>query len=127
MTYKVLIVDDSKLARMSVIKALIALHPDWPRLEAANADEALLQIDQQRPDIVLLDFNMPGKDGLAFAAELKQRSAGISVAVISANRQVEVIQRAQATGAAFLAKPLTEQALAEFLDGAVEKQRAAVS
>ena len=75
MTYKVLIVDDSKLARMSVVKALSALHPDWPRLEAANADEALMHIDQQHPDIVLLDFNMPGKDGLAFAAELGRRVA----------------------------------------------------
>jgi CheY-like chemotaxis protein len=126
-TYKVLIVDDSKLARMSVVKALSALHPDWPRLEAANADEALLQIDQHRPDIVLLDFNMPGKDGLAFAAELRQHSSRMSVAVISANRQVEVIQRAEATGAKFLAKPLTEQALAEFLDDAVKKRNGAIS
>jgi CheY-like chemotaxis protein len=126
-TYKVLIVDDSKLARMSVVKALSALHPDWPRLEAANADEALSQIDQQHPDIVLLDFNMPGKDGLAFAAELRQRDSRLSVALISANRQVEVIQRAQATGATFLAKPLTEQALGEFLDDAVKKRNGAVT
>jgi CheY-like chemotaxis protein len=126
-TYKVLIVDDSKLARMSVVKLLSALHPDWPRLEAANADEALLQIDQQHPDIVLLDFNMPGKDGLAFAAELGQRSSHLCVAVISANRQVEVIQRAQDTGATFLAKPLTAQALAEFLEGAVKKRNGAAS
>ena len=126
MTYTVLIVDDSKLARMSVVKLLSALHPDWPRLEAANADEALLQIDQRQPDIVLLDFNMPGKDGLAFAAELGQRNSRMSVAVITANRQVEVIQRAEATGATFLAKPLSEQALAEFLEGAVKKRSGAV-
>jgi YesN/AraC family two-component response regulator len=125
-TYKVLIVDDSKLARMSVVKALSALHPDWPRFEAGNADEALTHIEQQTPDIVLLDFNMPGKDGLAFAAELSERSSRMSVAVISANRQVEVIQRAQATGATFLAKPLTEQALAEFLQAAVKKRSGAV-
>jgi CheY-like chemotaxis protein len=118
----VLIVDDSKLARMAVIKALNALHPDWPRLEAANADEAKVQIDQQQPDIVLLDFNMPGMDGVAFAAELSERNSRMSIAVISANRQVEVIQRARDTGATFLAKPLTEQALAEFLDDAVKKR-----
>jgi CheY-like chemotaxis protein len=126
-TYTVLIVDDSKLARMSVVKALSALHPDWPRLEAANAEEALLQIDQQHPDIVLLDFNMPGKDGLAFAAELRERDPRITIAVVSANRQVEVIQRAQATGATFLPKPLTEQALREFLNDAVEKRSGAVT
>jgi CheY-like chemotaxis protein len=126
-TYKVLIVDDSKLARMSVVKALSALHPDWPRLEAANADEALMHIDQQHPDIVLLDFNMPGKDGLAFAAELGQRDSRMSIAVVSANRQVEVIQRAQAAGATFLAKPLSQQALAEFLEAAVKRRSGAVS
>ncbi|HEY2780264.1 MAG TPA: response regulator [Steroidobacteraceae bacterium] len=127
MTYKVLIVDDSKLARMSVIKALNALHPDWTRIEAADADEALLQINQQHPDIVLLDFNMPGKDGLAFAAELRQQHSHMSVALVSANRQVEVIRRSEAAGAAFLAKPLTEEALREFLDNAVQKLRGAVS
>ena len=41
MSYKVLVVDDSKLARMAVAKALEALRPGWTRVEAANADEAL--------------------------------------------------------------------------------------
>ena len=127
MKCKVLIVDDSKLARMAVVKALNALHPDWPRLEAGSADEARERISQESPDIVLLDFNMPGKDGLAFATELHERVPHTVVAVISANRQVEVIDRARAVGAAFLAKPLTEQALGEFLDGALRQRQAAAS
>jgi CheY-like chemotaxis protein len=127
MTYKVLIVDDSKLARMALVKVLSTLHPDWKRFEAGNADEALEQINEELPDIILLDFNMPGKDGLAFAAELRQRDPRISVAVISANRQVEVIERAHAAGAAFLSKPLTEKALGEFLDDAVKQRQAAAS
>lgn len=125
MKCKVLIVDDSKLARMAIVKALNALHPDWPRVEAGNADEALQCIHQESPDIVLLDFNMPGTDGLVFAAELHQRDSRIVVAVISANRQVEVIDRARAAGAAFLAKPVTEQTLGEFLDDALTQRRAA--
>ena len=40
------------------------------------------------------------------------------LAVISANHQQEVISRARVTGASFLPKPLTEQALGEFLDAA---------
>jgi CheY-like chemotaxis protein len=124
---KVLIVDDSKLARMAVIKALNALHPDWPRLEAGNADEALEHINQELPDIVLLDFNMPGRDGLTFATELRQRDPRIAVAVISANRQVEVIDRARAAGAAFLAKPLTEQALGDFLENVLKQRQGATS
>jgi CheY-like chemotaxis protein len=119
-THKVLIVDDSKLARMAVSKVLQSLHPDWPRQEAANATEALALISAAPPDFMLLDFNMPGKDGLALAAEVRQLHPSISVAVISANRQIEVIQRAQAAGAAFLAKPLTEQALKDFLNSALK-------
>lgn len=125
MTHKVLVVDDSKLARMAVAKALSALHPDWVRLEAANASEALTRVKEDAPDFVLLDFNMPGQDGVALAADLRKLNPGIHVAVISANQQTEVIARAQAAGAAFLAKPLTEKALGEFLSTAVVRRRPA--
>jgi CheY-like chemotaxis protein len=113
--YKVLIVDDSKLARMSVAKVLRSLRPDWQRVEATNADEALLMVANEHPDIVMLDFNMPGRDGLELAADLHGKHPRMPLAVISANIQEEVVGRARAAGAAFLPKPLTEQTLAEFL------------
>jgi CheY-like chemotaxis protein len=112
---KVLIVDDSKLARMAVVKILSGLHPDWVTEEAANADQALVCFKQNTPDFVLLDFNMPGKDGLALAGELRTLDPTVRVAVISANHQVEVVNRAQAAGAVFLPKPITEKSLSEFL------------
>lgn len=115
MAYTVLIVDDSKLARMSVAKVLSTLHPDWKRADAANAVEALEQTRELSPEVVLVDFNMPGKDGVTLAAELRALDSRISIAVISANRQVEVIKRTEAVGATFLPKPVTESALAGFL------------
>jgi CheY-like chemotaxis protein len=115
---KVLIVDDSKLARMSVIRLLAGLHPDWTTEEAANADQALASFQGNPPDFVLLDFNMPGKDGLMLAGELRALSPSARVAVISANHQKEVVSRAQATGAVFLPKPLTEKGLSDFLNTA---------
>jgi YesN/AraC family two-component response regulator len=124
-TRKVLIVDDSKLARMAVIKVLKTLHPDWTGLEAANAEQALELMRAASPEFMLVDFNMPGKDGLSLAVEVHQTHPRISVAVISANRQAEVIQRTHAAGATFLAKPLTEQALNDFLNTAVERQHGA--
>jgi YesN/AraC family two-component response regulator len=117
-TNNVLIVDDSKLARMGVIRALKALHPDWESVEAANADDAFARVREKRPDYVLMDFNMPGKDGITLAAELRDFDARMAIAVISANQQVEVINRAQAAGAVFLPKPLTEKALADFFEAA---------
>jgi CheY-like chemotaxis protein len=122
-TRKVLIVDDSKLARMAVAKALDALQPGWTRLEAGDASAALAVVQRDAPDIALLDFNMPGKDGLVLAAELRQLRPSMHVAVISANHQVEVVARARAAGASFLAKPITAKALGEFLDEAVGPQQ----
>jgi DNA-binding NarL/FixJ family response regulator len=121
-TQTVLIVDDSKLARMSVAKVLSTLCPDWKRIEAANAVEALQQTRELAPEIVLVDFNMPGKDGVTLAAELRALDPRIRVAVISANRQVEVIKRTQAAGATFLPKPVTESALADFLSSAMGRK-----
>lgn len=122
MTLKVLIVDDSKLARMAIIKALDAVRPELAWLEASDADTALALLQKDGADIALLDFNMPGKDGLALAAEMRELDPQIRVAVISANRQAEVVARARATGASFLAKPVTATALGEFLDDALTQR-----
>lgn len=122
MKSRVLIVDDSKLARMGVLKILKTLHPDWEGVEAANAEEALARAKESTPDFVLLDYNMPGKDGITLASELREMDKRINVAIISANQQLEVVQRAAAVGAAFVPKPLTEKALADFF-ASVASQR----
>jgi DNA-binding response OmpR family regulator len=125
MGYRVLVVDDSKLARMAVAKALTAIHPDWTRLEAANADEALALAKSDSFDMAILDFNMPGRDGLQLATEMLALKPGVPLAVISANHQVEVVTRAREVGATFLQKPLTEKALGEFAADAVKRLSAA--
>jgi DNA-binding NarL/FixJ family response regulator len=120
----VLVVDDSKLARMAAAKALNLLHSDWGRLEAANADEAIAHVKASKVDIALIDFNMPGLDGLSLGRELRRLDDAIAIAIVSANSQREVVQGAKDIGAVFLSKPLTEEALLEFLDGAVAGRKA---
>ncbi len=125
MASKILVVDDSKLARMAVAKLLAGLCPDWTRVEAANAEEALVALEEQKPDLVVLDFNMPGRDGLELAAEFRRLRPMMPVAIISANHQQEIIDRANAAGATFLSKPVTEPALREFIKGAERQIQAA--
>jgi len=125
MAYKILIVDDSKLARMAAAKALNSLRPGWERVEATNADEALALARQSSFDIALLDFNMPGRDGLSLAADLRDLDATMLVALVSANVQHEILSRAAEVGAQFLPKPVTEPALGEFLDAAEQRLKAA--
>jgi CheY-like chemotaxis protein len=115
MSYKVLIVDDSKLARMAVAKVLGSLRPEWQRVEATNADEALALVNQSSFDMALLDFNMPGRDGLSLAGDLGRLRPGMPVAVISANLQDEIVARAGDVGATFLPKPLSQDAMAAFI------------
>jgi CheY-like chemotaxis protein len=124
MGYKVLIVDDSKLARMAIARVLRTLHPDWAQLEAVNADEALASVQATRIDITILDFNMPGRDGLALAADLREREPTMPVAVVSANHQTEIVNGSRLAGAAFLSKPVTQEALAGFLADALARLKA---
>jgi CheY-like chemotaxis protein len=69
-------------------------------------------------DIALVDFNMPGIDGLELVAKIRKASPTMPVAVVSANLQDEIIGRARELNAAFVAKPLTDEALGAFLSGA---------
>jgi CheY-like chemotaxis protein len=118
MSYRILVVDDSKLARMAIGKALDALRPDWERVEASGADEALSVVRQSHFDVALMDFNMPGRDGLHLAGELRTLHPDMVLGVVSANLQKEVIERASAVRAKFLAKPVSDTTLREFLDHA---------
>jgi len=121
----VLAVDDSKLARIVMGKAITALQPDWTRLEASNADEAMTVVDGRKIDVILLDFNMPGKDGLTLAEELRARFPAMPIAIATANVQDEVVARARAAALSFIAKPVTEDGLRGFLSGAALRLRSA--
>lgn len=119
----VLIVDDSKLARIVAGKALAALQPEWERIEAGNAHEALAIVRDKKIDVAMIDFNMPDKDGLELAAELRALHPTMPVAVITANVQDEVIARAREVNATFVSKPLTEDGLRGFIAGAALRLR----
>ena len=121
----VLIVDDSKLARIVLSKTIAALQPDWTRLEAGNADEAVATFDAQSVDVAILDYNMPGRDGLALAEELRARFPTMPIAVATANVQDEIIARARAANATFIAKPVTEEGMRGFLSGAALRLKSA--
>jgi CheY-like chemotaxis protein len=118
MQYKALTVDDSKLARMMMASAFRRIRPEWELVEAANADDALKAISEGSVDIALVDLNMPGTDGLALVAKIRESHPRMPVAVVSANVQEEIIARARALDAAFVPKPLTDEALGAFLSGA---------
>ncbi|MDB5524739.1 MAG: response regulator [Rhizobium sp.] len=118
MTVTVLVVDDSKLARIVAGKVIAALQPDWQRIEASSAVQAHELMATEAIDLAVLDFNMPDKDGLELAAELRASHPNMPIAIITANIQDEIIARARDLNATFVGKPVTEEALKAFLSGA---------
>jgi CheY-like chemotaxis protein len=123
MQHKVLVVDDSKLARMVMVSALRRIRPDWTLTEVTNADDALTAISAGSVEIALIDFNMPNIDGLELVSRIRTIRPNMPVALVSANIQDEIIGRARELNAAFVAKPLTDEALGAFLSGAALRLR----
>lgn len=120
-----LIVDDSKLARIVVGKAVTALQPDWVRVEAAEAGEAATVLAAQQIDAAILDYNMPGRNGLELAEEMRANYPKMPIALATANVQDEIIARARAANVSFIAKPVTEDSIRGFISGVALKLRAA--
>ena len=119
----VLIVDDSKLARIVVGKALVALQPAWSKVEAGNAAEAATLLASGGIDLAIIDFNMPGRNGLELAEEIRGTYPEMPIALATANVQDEIIAKARAINASFVPKPITEEGLRPFLSGAALKLR----
>jgi CheY-like chemotaxis protein len=77
-------------------------------LEVTEADEgvAALKLAREREfDIVFLDYNMPGLNGLETLSEFKREQRRVSVVMITSTRDDELARKARELGAAFLKKP----------------------
>ena len=73
----ILIVDDEAPARARLREVLADLAPEFPHRivgEASNAPEALAQIESQRPQVVLMDVQMPGMTGIELARHISARA-----------------------------------------------------
>ena len=117
----ILIVDDSLISRMFMRKAVQGSYSHWEVLEANNGHDALSTVEGKDVDIALLDLNMPGGiNGLALARSLKDLYTNISIALVTANIQSAVREKASALGVAFIAKPITEDKIVDFLKQCAE-------
>ncbi len=74
---------------------------------ALSGEEALRAYMQEKPDVVLLDIQMPGMDGLETLRELKALDQGANVIIVTAFGDDETIMRAMAEGALdYITKPV---------------------
>jgi CheY-like chemotaxis protein len=103
---RVLVVDDSKTMRGIVRKILSASRFRLEIAEVREGIEALKQIGSGRFDLVILDYNMPGLNGVETLSEIKRQHPSLGVIMMSSTPDAAVAERARAAGAAaFLKKP----------------------
>lgn len=96
---KILVVDDSKIARMGVIKSLKEVRADAEIIQATNGLEAVEFYKQERPDVVFLDLTMPIMDGYEALKKIKEIDKEAQVIVVSADIQSEAKLRVLLAGA----------------------------
>lgn len=114
---RVMLVDDHALVRAAVRQALTADDIEVVG-EASTADEALLMAPQLRPDLLLLDINLPGNDGLRLLRELGPRLPDTRIVMLTVSASKRDLLEAMRNGAAgYLTKDLGPEALQRAVRG----------
>jgi DNA-binding NarL/FixJ family response regulator len=97
---KVLIVDDHALVREALHNVLKQLQRETVILEASNSRQAMRLVEEHPDlDLILLDINLPDRDGFSVLGELRDRYATIAIIVLSALDDQDIVKRAFKLGA----------------------------
>ena len=106
MAKQILVVDDEERIRQSLNGVL--KDEGYEVLEAKDGVQALKQIENDAPDLVLLDIWMPGMDGIETLERVKAQIPNLPVIVISGHANIELAVKATKLGAYdFIEKPLS--------------------
>jgi two-component system response regulator DesR len=124
MTVRVLLAEDQAMVR-GALSALLALEGDIEIVaEAARGDEVLAAALAARPDVALLDIEMPGADGLTAAAVLRQHLPDCRVIILTTFGRPGYLKRAMESGAlGFLLKDAPPEELAAAIRRVMEGRR----
>jgi DNA-binding NtrC family response regulator len=124
-TSHVLVIDDEKHIRDAVADVL-----DMKKgciASVGNAEDAMLLIEQDSYDLILLDLRLPGMSGIEFLKHVKKRCSETDVIVITGYATLDIAVEAMREGACdFVPKPFTSSELRNVVSRAAEKRRLAL-
>ena len=98
METRILIVDDSPLVRQR-LRDLLQQHPHWQVCgEAANGQEAIARARELSPDIIVLDFLMPGMNGMQAAREIGKLIPDVPILMFTTYLSRQLVEEARNVG-----------------------------
>ena len=116
MSAKVLVADDSSTMRKIIVRSLQAVGVTDPA-EAADGDEAISMFKAGTFDLVLTDWNMPGKNGLEVIQEIRNSNKDVPIIMVTTEAEKSrVLEAIQAGVSDYLVKPFTADTLREKLE-----------
>ena len=122
---KILLVDDSRTIR-NIQKRIFAQLGQTDIMEAGDGVEALKQIGESRPDLVLVDWNMPNMDGITLVRKIRETDKQLPLVMCTTEAEKRrVVEAIQAGVNNYIVKPFTQETLAEKIKATLAKVGAA--
>lgn len=111
---RIVVVDDHGVVRLGLV-ALLSQQPGLTVVgQATNADEALQQVAERDPDLVILDVKLPGRDGVEACREIRSQFPNVDVIMLSSFAEPNTVAGAFMAGAkGYVLKDLENHALLE--------------
>ncbi len=98
MRTRFLIVDDSELVRKS-LRTVLQANPDWEICgEAADGESAVELFKELHPNIVILDFQMPGINGIETASRMSQIAPAVPIVLFTQHASSDLERHAREAG-----------------------------
>ena len=116
--FKILIVEDNKINMLLSKTLLKKLVPNCRIVEANNGDEAVLQFKTEQPDLILMDIQMPEKNGYETTAEIRNLNTSENIPIIALTAGIMLGEKEKCLEAGmndYISKPIIEAELEQKL------------
>ena len=118
---RILLVDDSRTIR-NIQKNVLAEIGQTDVAEAADGVEALSKLTAQRPDLMLVDWNMPNMDGITLVKKVRETDKTLPMIMVTTEAERSRILEAVKAGVnSYVVKPFTAETLGEKIKQTMEK------
>ena len=122
---RVLVVDDEPKIREVLSRYLVA--DGFEVAEAADGDEALAMVARLRPEVVILDVRLPGRDGFAILAELRRISDAYVIMLTARAEEIDKVLGLSLGADDYVTKPFSPREVAARVRAVLRRARRPVS